>query len=229
MRSYRLRVVSTFIVSILLIPTAALAQASVAEPNAAAATPDFDAAGYVAWFRGNRADIGSDTFRDWYSTPLVSAGVGHYWTGHLKTEAELAITGRGNLVSFEEPHGEPFVSRYVYRNHTYQVHTLSLVQSYQFRRNAWVHPFVGAGIDIDWERRTVEGSVQVTDSRGEQPRFSHEPLPRDVQTDVIARAVAIAGFKAYLARYAFFRTDVRASLADGLDHVSWRFGFGWDF
>jgi hypothetical protein len=215
------------IVTALLTPTAAWAQA--AAPESSATAPQFDATGYVAWFRGNRGDIGGDTFRDWYTAGLLGAGIGRYWTEHLKTEAEVAVTGRGNLVSFEDLHGEPSVSRYVYRNHTYQVHTLSLVQSYQFRQNAWVHPFVGVGIDVDWERRTVEGSVQVTDSRGEQPRFSSEPLPRDVDTRVVGRAVAIAGFKAYVARYAFFRTDVRASLANGLDHVAWRFGFGWDF
>jgi hypothetical protein len=226
-RNYRRMVVAAVIVSILLTPTAARAQAAIAEPNTAA--DDFDAAVYVAWFGGKRGNIGGDTFRDWYSTLLGSAGVGHYWTEHLKTEAELAVTGRGNLVSFEDQHREPFVTRYVYRDHTYQLVTLSLVQSYQFRQNAWVHPFVGAGLDIDWERRAVEGSVQVTDSSGSEPVFSSEPLPRETHTGVIARAVAVTGFKAYVARNAFFRMDLRASVTDGLDQVAWRFGFGWDF
>jgi hypothetical protein len=228
-RSDRQRLVHAFFVSIVLFPTTALAQVVPDQPDNAASEVEFDAAGYVAWFRANRGDVGGETFRDWYTAPRLSVSVGRYWTEHHKTEAELAITGRGNLVSFEDLHGEPLVSRYVYRNHTYQIRTLSVVQSYQFRHNAWVHPFVGAGIDVDWERRTVEGTVQVTDSRGDEPVFSSEPLPRDEHTHVIARAVAIAGCKAYLARYAFFRTDVRASVANGLDNVAWRFGFGWDF
>src|SRR5262245_4752878 len=109
-RSYRLRIGPALIVSILLIPATALSQDALAEPDNAAADVDFDAAGYVAWFRGNRGDVGGDTFRDWYTAPRLSIGVGRYWTEHLKTEAELAITGRGTLVSFEDLHGEPFVS-----------------------------------------------------------------------------------------------------------------------
>jgi len=228
-RTCRLRVVSPFIVAILLIPGAALAQTLTPPPDAIASATHFDAAGYVAWFRANRGGIGGQTFRDWFSTPRLSLSVGRYWTEHLKTEAELAITGHGNLVSFEELGGEPLVSRYLYRHHTYQVRTLSLVQAWQFRRNAWVHPFVGAGIDIDSEWRTTESSVQVNDSRTDPPQLTEDARPRDTHTDVIARAVAIAGLKAYLARNAFFRTDVRASFAEGIDNVTWRFGFGWDF
>ena len=229
MRTCRLRVVSPFIISILLIPRAALAQTITPPPDATASETHFDAAGYVAWFRGNRSDIGGQTFRDWFSTPRLSLSVGRYWTEHLKTEVELAITGHGNLVSFEELDGEPLVSRYLYRNHTYEVRTLSLVQAWQFRHNAWIHPFVGAGIDIDSERLTTEGSLQVNDSRSDPPQLTEEALPRDTHTDVIARAVAIAGLKAYVARKAFFRTDTRASFAEGIDNVAWRLGFGWDF
>jgi hypothetical protein len=209
--------------------TSMTAHAQSALPDSAATAADFDAAVYVAWFRGNRGDIGQDTFRDWYTTHLWSAGIGHYWTEHLKTEAEVSVTGRGNLVSFEELHGEPFLSRAVYRNHSYRIHTLSLVQAYQFRHNVWVHPFIGAGLDLDWERRTVDGSVQVIDSRGDQPIFSSEPLPPETHRRFIARAIAIAGFKAYVAPNAFLRMDLHASVTDGLDQVAWRFGFGWDF
>ena len=68
-------------------------------------------------------------------SPLLdsASGIGRYWTEHLKTEAELAITGQGRLVSFEELESEPRVSRYLYRDHTYKVRTLSLVQAWQFR------------------------------------------------------------------------------------------------
>jgi hypothetical protein len=190
----------------------------------------FDAAGYVAWCGGNRGGIGGDTSRDWYSTRLESAGVGYYWTEHLKTEVEVAATGRENLVSSDGPRRDAAVTRYVSRDHHYQLRTLSLVQSYQFLHNAWVHPFVGAGLDLDWERRTVEGRVQtIPNGPGPGPGYSSEPLPREERTLLIPRGVALAGFKAYVARYGFFRMDVRASLAGGLDQVAWRFGLGWDF
>jgi hypothetical protein len=206
----------------------AIAQATSSAPVAAAREAPFDAAGYVAWFRANRGGIGGQTFRDWFTTPRLSLGIGRYWTEHLKTEAEFAITGHGNLVSFEELESEPRVSRYLYRDHRYQIRTLSLVQAWQFRHNAWVHPFLGAGIDVDWERRTVETSLQVSDNRSE-PAFTVQALPRETRTEVIPRAVAVAGLKAYLTRRAFFRTDVRASFRESVDQVAWRFGIGLDF
>jgi hypothetical protein len=220
-------VVAQFIALVLLTSAAAHAQSVSAEP--AAVPAGFDAAVHVAWFRGNRGDVGGETFRDWYTTILWSAGTGLYWTEHLKTEAEFGVTGRGNLVSFEDLHDDPNVSRGVYRNHSYRLHTLSLAQTYQFRHNEWVHPFIGAGLDLDWERRTVDGSIQVIDTRGDQPIYFNEPLPPETHRRVFARAMAIAGFKAYVARNAFLRTDLRASVTDGLDQVAWRFGFGWDF
>jgi hypothetical protein len=226
-RKPRISVAAAIIVALLLTPMAARAQSASADQ--AATAPDFDAAVYVAWFRGNRGGIGGDTFRDWYTTHLWSAGIGHYWTEHLKTEAGFAVSGRGNLVSFEDLHDEPSLSRSVYRNHSYRMRTLSVVQIYQFRHNEWVHPFLGAGLDLDWERRTVDGSVQVIDSRGDQPILLSEPLPQETHNQFVVRGVAIAGFKAYVSRNAFLRTDLRASVTDGLDQVAWRFGFGWDF
>ena len=88
-----LRLIPVLIVPILSFPAMALAQASASAPVAAAGEARFDAAGYVAWFRANRGGIGGQTFRDWFSTPRLSLGIGRYWTEHLKTEAELAITG----------------------------------------------------------------------------------------------------------------------------------------
>ena len=222
-----LRLFPVFIVAISF-PGLAVAQATSSAPVAKASEDRFDAAGYIAWLRANRGGIGGQTFRDWFATPRLSLGIGRYWTQHLKTEAELAITGQGNLVSFEELESEPAVSRYLYRDHTYRIRTLSLVQAWQFRRNAWIHPFLGAGIDVDWERRTVETSLQVSDNRAE-PAFTVVALPRETRTEVIPRAVAVAGLKAYLTRSAFFRTDVRASFRESVDQVAWRFGIGWDF
>ena len=226
MRRFRTSMAVALAATVMFIPTVAFPQTT---PTTSSAGTGFDATGYVAWLGGNRGGVGGDTFRDWFSTGLWGAGIGRYWTEHLKTEAEVTSTGRGTLVSFEQvPGAEPF-SRAVYRNHAYRLHTLSLVQSYQFRHNAWVHPFAGAGLDIDWERRTTDGSVQSVDSVGDRVIVTSDPLPREEHTEVIARAVAIVGCKAYLARHAFLRTDVRASIHDGVDYVAWRFGLGWDF
>jgi hypothetical protein len=206
----------------------AVAQATSSEPVAAAREAAFDAAGYAAWFRVNRGGIGGETFRDWFTTPRVSLGIGHYWTEHLKTEAEFAITGQGNLVSFEELESEPGISRYLYRDHTYSVSTTVAGAGLAVPTQRLGPSVSRAGIDIDWERRTVETSLQVSDNRTE-PVFTVVTLPRETRTEVVPRAVAVAGLKAYLTRNAFFRTDVRASFRESVDQVAWRFGIGLDF
>jgi hypothetical protein len=215
------------IATALLLANVAGAQTTPTAPTQSAS--HFDTTGYVAWVRGNRGGVGGNTFRDWYTAGLLGAGAGRYWTEHLKTEAEVSATSRGTLVSFENVRDERFLSSAIYRDHSYRLRTFSLVQSYQFRHNAWVHPFVGAGLDIDWERRTTDGTVQTVDSRDEHVIVTSNPLPREEHTRVIARAAAVVGFKAYVARNAYLRTDVRASFTDELDQVAWRFGFGWDF
>jgi hypothetical protein len=44
-----------------------------------------------------------------------------------------------------------------------------------------------------------------------------------------ATAFAAAGFKAYVARRGFFRSDLRVAFTDRVEDVTVRFGFGVDF
>lgn len=215
----------------------AMLLSAVASAPAAGQTADtnaparrFDATAYVAWFAADRGDVGGDTYRDWFSTALGGAGVGYYWTEHLKTEVELSATGEDRLTSAEQEPIDSRLTRYTYRDHYYRFRTLSVLQSWQFLHNAWVHPFVGAGLDVIRESRLVEGRRQTfISSPVGASGIATEILPEMRGTRWISRPVALAGFKAYFARHGFFRTDVRAGIGSGLDEVTWRFGVGFDF
>jgi opacity protein-like surface antigen len=199
--------------------------------GAPAAFKRFDATGYLAWYRGQRDHTDFGVSRDdWYSAPLGAVSVGRYWTEHLKTEIEVSATGRGRTASGEFERLGPDLSRSILREHLYTVRTVSLVASYQFLHNAWVHPFAGAGLDLDWERRRTTSQVQIfSTSVSPPPGAGVEPPVTEDVTELVPRVALVAGFKAYMSRHAFFRTDVRASVARGVDQVSWRFGLGLDF
>lgn len=212
----------------LLKPANAEAQGLAGEAPAPA--KQFDATAYIAWFGANRGDIGGDTYRDWFSTALAGGAIGHYWTEHLKTEVEYSATGEDRLTSSEQENLENRATRYTYREHYYRFRTITVLQSWQFLHNAWVHPFVGAGVDVSRESRRVEGRRQIIgNTPSSPPGFSTEQLPDSHSSRTVSHLVLATGFKAYFARHGFFRTDVRAAVGNGLDELTWRFGAGLDF
>ena len=61
------------------------------------------------------------------------------------------------------------------------------------------------------------------------PRIPERSESLTPGSDVIVRPLVAVGFKAYLSRRAFFRTDSRLTLEPRVQHVLIRFGFGVDF
>jgi len=187
------------------------------------AVPNADAAGYLGWFNANKRGV-SD-YNDWYNRSVYGGlSLGYYWTEHLKTEIELAWTSEAEVVSYERlTFAEGFFP--VPTEHYYRNAKVAVVHAYQFSRNAWFHPFLGAGLEIDWERQWEESPPFFIPRRPDSIPESRT----DPRTDVHLRAAAAAGFKAYLSQRAFFRTDLKFVGARRLDQVIWRFGFGVDF
>jgi hypothetical protein len=209
-------------------PIGAAAQSGAGD--ATAPLKRFDATAYLAWFGADRGGIGGETYRDWFSTSLAGVAIGHYWTEHLKTEVEYSTTGEDNLISSEQERVDARTTRYIYREHYYSFRTFSVLQSWQFLHNAWVHPFVGAGVDVSRESRRVEAYRQTFNSSPAGPPGNvNEELPEVQSTSIVPHLVLATGFKAYFARHGFFRTDLRAGIGNGLDEFTWRFGAGFDF
>lgn len=207
------------------LPVAALAQQPTPAPLARG-----DVAGTIGWLNGNKSDLTNLSTNDWYNRGLYAGAIaGWYWTDHHKTQVEAGLT---NSISF-----------WTYRLYTFDttqasggsrfaftLKRVALGQHYQFYRNAWVHPHVGAGVDLTWER-TIEHAEPVIGydvithaAKQLRPGGTFGPT-----WDLRVRPYAEAGFKAYMTPRAFFRGDMRVLVRGGVDEVLLRCGFGVDF
>jgi hypothetical protein len=185
-----------------------------------------DVYGTLGWFN---ADAG---LRDsgWFNRSLHgAAGFGWYWTDHLRTAVEFAATTPAEVYSSElvTVAGQ---STYLGFRQTFDTKRLGIGQYYQFYRNVWFHPHVAAGVDVTWETvQRIDEPVFVFDPVGRQgregrPRREHSPV-----TSHEVRPFVATGFKAYMTQRAFFRSDLRVGVREGIDEVLLRFGFGVDF
>ena len=106
-----------------------------------------------------------------------------------------------------------------------------VTRHYQFRRNEWVHPFVGVGVDFVRERVTRrDEAVFGYDPVTRQSRLIRDAVQHGTHDDNTARAVLTAGVKAYVSRKVFALTDLRVSIGSRrTEDVQWRFGLGADF
>jgi outer membrane protein W len=111
-----------------------------------------------------------------------------------------------------------------YREHSLRYHTVRGLVAYQFLENQWVHPYVGIGVEATRERHQIETELRP----GLAPIVA---IPDTDRTRVLARPVATAGFKFYVAPHAFIRSDVQTSFSSGdaPAMLVWRGGVGVDF
>jgi len=212
---------------------AVLLAASVASAQTISTTPReparWDAGGAVGWFAGNKEGL-ADEWNDWYDTFAASLAVGRYWTTHLKTEAAATFTNEGSVYGRDAlviP-GQPYPI-FRFREHHFGMTAISAAAVYQFLENAWVHPFVSAGVSLGWERDRSIVPGQVLPAGGLRPLV----IPASTETRHVsmeARPVVGGGLKCYTGERVFIRTDVGALIdAHGVSHVIWRIGVGTDF
>ena len=91
-----------------------------------------------------------------------------------------------------------------------------------------VHTYVGAGVEISRvARETYVQAFSLVDPAG--PRIPQPPESLTPGSGVSVRPLVTVGFKAYLSRRAFFRTDSRLTLEPRVEHYLLRLGFGVDF
>ena len=125
-----------------------------------------DVSGTLSWVSINKSDVRS--YNDWHSQFGVSGGAGWYWTDHHKTQVEFAATTAASVYSSEPIVVGPQQQTFVTTVRSYESQRVSLTQLYQFRRNEWVHPFLGAGLDI----------VREQSSGRDDPAYWYDPIVR---------------------------------------------------
>lgn len=187
--------------------------------------PRLDTSGTVGWFAHDRDVREGQVYDDDTQHRWVFAGdVGWYWTEHLKSEIGISATTTGSSFVLV-PIAAPALRDYPYaggRRRSRESRILAQ-QIYQFGHNAWVHPYVGAGVAVLWETSRVEFDT---------PPFAPPglPLPPPAPADTATRVkpVVSAGFKAYISPRAFFRGDILISPWTTSRDVTVRGGIGVD-
>ena len=207
---------------------AAAAGAQPAEPVRLARA---DAHGAVGWenIHHPQATPGSYS-NDWLNSVFYgSAGAGWYWTDHLKTQIDVGTGTRARQYNYH-PVFVGGQSTTEFSELHLQDRDLAIGQQYQFFRNQWFHPHVGAGVDIVRETTTEEyQAVTIYDSATRLPRVISPPHTEGPEHSFIARPFGEVGFKGYMTRRAFFMGDARVMFRHGVDEVLFRIGFGVDF
>ena len=161
-----------------------------------------------------------DTQHRW----VFGGDVGWYWTEHLKSEIGISATTTGSSFVLV-PIAAPAPRDYPYASGRRRSRESRIVaqQIYQFGHNAWVHPYVGAGVAVLWETSRVEFDTPPFAPPGCRCR-----RPTPVETATRVKPVVSAGLKAYISPRAFFRADILISPWTTSRDVTVRAGIGVD-
>jgi hypothetical protein len=205
------------VAAVMLLPH--LVQAQTPDP------PKLDTSGTVGWFANDRELPDGQFYDDDTQHRWVFGGdVGWYWTEHLKSEVGLSATTTGSsfvLVPINPPHDRayPYASG---QRRTREVRVVGQ-QIYQFGHNAWVHPYVGAGVAVLWETSRLEFD-------GPPFAIPGGPLPpsESAETSTRVKPVVSAGLKAYVLPRAFLRGDLLLSPWTTSRDITLRVGMGVD-
>lgn len=190
--------------------------------NAQSATPlgrgDLQAA--VGW-QNLRTEPTSYGDRWMNGIALVDGAAGWYWTDHLRTQLDAGIGTEGRYYGTTQV-GGALPGAFDTVETLVRPVTFAVSQQYQFFRNAYFHPHLGAGLLVRRERvverHQLYSPYEANRIQGYTTDF----------TRTRTAAVLDAGFKAYWSQRGFFVTDARLTLRSGIEGLLLRFGFGVD-
>jgi hypothetical protein len=209
---------------------AALAAPAAAQDNARslkpATFPRWDLGGSIGALNMTNTEIASSR-ASWHQKAEFRADAGYYWTTHLKTEVALGSSNQWKdyeTVPFNVP-GIP--NAYAYDEITRQFLFVSPAVTWQFRENQFMHPYVSGGVRIGLLQEHLVR--QEATLRSGTLSYTVTPLG-ERRTDIVARPFLAGGFKSYVGRRVFARTEARLAFAqDGIRQVSAVAGIGVDF
>lgn len=197
--------------------------------QSAALAPRGDVSGYVAWLAVNN-DPPTPEFvtQPWEDVFSGGAGVSVYWTQHWKSEVDLSATSTADTY-YTRPIVIDGFHNFQAVQSSFERQTVGLSLQYQYFRNAWFHPYLGAGANLARERRTDRFEPLFDFHAGPVPRLIREGRIEGPVTEWTVRPFVAAGVKAYVTRRTFFRGDLKLAFLGGLEDSALRAGFGVDF
>ncbi|MEO6236134.1 MAG: hypothetical protein ABIQ52_03995 [Vicinamibacterales bacterium] len=189
-----------------------------------------DAHVVIGWQNLHKEQPAEQNYNNWVNGIFYGGGgAGWYWTDHLKTQVDVGggTRGRQYRSGYSISAGQTISSS---SQLSIREQSVAVGQHYQFFRNQWFHPHLGAGVDIARETTTeLFSPVVVFDSAARITREIRPGRAEGPTRRTIARPFAEAGLKAYMTRRAFFTADTRLMYRHGLDEVLLRCGLGVEF
>ena len=221
-----------FFVATLLVAVHASAQQGRTVPDAPARERwDVDAG--LGWFNRHDSDWNTRTpaepQSDW-TTMVYGVDAGYYWTSHLKIDVAGAFPGQYSTFDAEAvpvaglPDGGS-----VFTRKTVDFTTFSVAATYQFRENAFAHPYVSGGLQFEWLREHRFRDERVYTFYNPDPVTYTAPALDEHHDHVLMRPFVAAGAKFYFNRRIYVRPEAALSFGDGIQELTYRFAVGADF
>ena len=189
--------------------------------------PRWDAGGAFTTLTMSAAENGS-SWNESDTRGEFRADIGRYWTTHVKTEVAVGTSTRWTYFA-SEAYPLPGVPTpaYAYIDVERQLVSVGPAVTWQFRENTFMHPFVSGGVKLGMRREHREARSSTI--RVGSLNYPVPPIDERTTT-VTARPFVAAGFKSYVSRSVYVRTEVRGAFAsDGLRQLALGLGMGMDF
>lgn len=188
--------------------------------------PRWDLGGSIGSLTVTNTEIAS-TWGTWHQKAEFRVDGGYYWTTHLKTDVSVSTSNQWQDYETVRFNVAGIPNAYAFDEITRQLISVSPAVTWQFRENQFMHPYVSGGVRIGLllERLVRQAETLRSGTLG----YTVTPLD-ERRTEVVARPFLAGGFKSYVSRRVFARTEARLAFAqDGIRQVSVVAGIGVDF
>jgi opacity protein-like surface antigen len=191
--------------------------------------PRWDVNASAGFFQGRPTD---DTrgWDDWYGEGRYAASVGRYWSTHFKTEIEFAVAGEGRrFTQHYVPVPGTVINQPVRVDQFLVLRQTSARAVWQFNDNAWVHPYLNAGVTFDVERTRQWVPEQFYYPPGDSRTPIDLGIGNETTTDHRVGFTVGGGAKFYVTPSAYLNTGMQLTRATPSTTISFVAGFGIDF
>ena len=169
-----------------------------------------------------------ESYADW-TAPAYGVDAGRYWTPHLKFGVGFVQRHHHNTVDVEPVAlagipNQPSI--FVFTNKTMTLATVSASATYQFRENAFIHPYVSGGAQMAWLREH-----RFRDQTTGASPYPYTVLALDERNyQLLTRPFVAGGAKLYFNQKVFTRPDALLAFGrGGFSNSTFRVAFGADF
>ena len=167
------------------------------------------------------------SWNGWDQNAEYRFDLGRYWTTHLKTDVAVTTNNMWSDWRSERLPVPGAPTAYAYTQIDRRWFGVAPAVTWQFRENTFMHPYVSGGVKV-----SILEEHSFRDATTQRSGAISYPVPGldERRTLVLARPFVAGGFKSYINRSVFVRTEGRVAFAqDGVRQVSAIVGIGVDF